>query len=281
MRPEARPYEVVDDLLELYAINALSPDEVDQFELALLAIDHDQRVAAITEIRRTREAVARMAAEASVAPSEALRGRVLAVVESSAPDATAGRHAAVSLGSGEFPVPSPPTEADPNDELAQRRKRRQRIAVSVSSAAAAVLLVTGGIVIGRSTVDSPAPTTPATVTQADAALDQMRTVMSAPDTEVHRTKMSGSPGTMVIAASRTLDKAVVLLDDTPAPPMSRTYQLWLIDNAQGPRPAGLVIAAGKPVILAGLGDSRAVGMTIEPVGGSPKPTGEVLAAVPI
>ena len=260
--PRADAGRMVDDLLELYAIHALPDDEARAFEDALGVLDETSRRRAVSEIRSTRDAVARWVAGYAESPDPRVRDRVLSAVD--------------RTDSGEGPV----DDAHVVDELAARRARRRRVAVAISSAAAALLLVVGGVVIGRSTVSSPADQPQ--IAQSDQ-MDALQSVMAESDVEVHRTEMTGMPGTVVVASSRSADKAVVVLDGAQQPPSQRVYQLWLIGNTHAPQSAGLVssVAAQSPVVITGLTNSRTIGMTVEPDGGSAQPTGDVVAAVTI
>ncbi|MGJ0118822.1 anti-sigma factor domain-containing protein [Williamsia sp. MIQD14] len=288
MRPDRDPRELVDDLLELYAIDALDRGERASFEAALSAVDEERRIAAVTEIRRTHDAVARMAAEHTVIPPVAVRRALLDAVASERLGAVRPLRSVPSdpVGPVSQDIPAISVDEPPlvnaADELSARRTRRRRLAMSVASAAAALLLVIGGVVIGRSSVSTPEPSTPA-VAAGSVELEQLRAVMSAQDAEMHRTQLTGMPGTVVVASSRSMDTAVVLLDSAPVPANAQTYQLWLIGNAHAPKSAGLITdaSASTPVIVHGLDQSRTVGMTMEPRGGSPQPTGDVLAAVSI
>ncbi|GGF18328.1 anti-sigma factor [Williamsia phyllosphaerae] len=286
MRPDPTGRDTVDDLLELYSINALEAHETQLFETALLSLAAAERVAAVERIRATRDAVGRMAVEVAAVPPVHLRARILDALDSGdiAPDSasTISSLASAELPMGEASGQPVPAQPQPTDELAARRLgRRRRIAVAVTSAAAAIILVIGGVFVGRSVLSDPVTDKPA-VAQTDS-FDELRNVMSAPDAEVHRTEMTGIPGTVVIASSRSMDRAVVLLDDAPHPPQDRAYQLWLIGNDHSPRPAGLVDAAATKtaIVVTDLAGSRTVGMTVEPATGSPQPTGEVVAALPI
>ncbi len=286
MRPDPTPVDTVDDLLELYSINALDALETQLFETALLSLTAADRVAAVERIRATRDAVGRMAVEVAAVPPVHLRARILDAIDSGdiAPDAgpTISSLSSAELPMGEASGQPTPVEPQPTDELAARRLgRRRRIALAATSAAAAIILVIGGVFVGRSVLSDPATDRPA-VAQSDS-FDQLRNVMSASDAEVHRTEMTGIPGTVVIASSRSMDRAVVLLVDAPHPPQDRAYQLWLIGNDHAPRPAGLVDAAATrtAIVVTDLAGSRTVGMTVEPATGSPQPTGEVVAALPI
>ncbi|GAA1458696.1 anti-sigma factor [Williamsia maris] len=288
MRPDPTARGTVDDLLELYSIDALDPHEMQLFETALLSLAAADRIEAVERIRQTRDAVGRMAVEVAAVPPVHLRARILDAIDAgdispAAPDAsTISSLASAELPMGDAAEEQAPAHPQPTDELAARRLgRRRRIALAATSAAAAIILVVGGVFVGRSVLSDPATDKPA-IAQTNS-FDELRNVMSASDAEVHRTEMTGIPGTVVVASSRSMDRAVVLLDDAPHPPQDRAYQLWLIGNDHAPRPAGLVDAAAttKAIVVTDLAGSRTVGMTVEPATGSPQPTGEVVAAVPI
>ena len=265
--PRADAARMVDDLLELYAIHALPADEAVAFEHALGVLDEASRRRAVADIRSTRDAVARWAAERAATPDPRVRDSVLSSIDRADSTRSVGDE---PVAVGDQPVAT--------DELAARRARRRRLAVAVSSAAAALLLVVGGVVIGRSTVSPPADQP--SIAQSDQ-MAAMQNVMSRSDVEVHRTEMTGMPGTVVVASSRSADQAVVVLDGAQQPPSQRVYQLWLIGNSHAPKSAGLVssVAGQSPIVVTGLTDSRTIGMTVEPDGGSPQPTGAVVAAV--
>ena len=77
MRPDPTARGTVDDLLELYSIDALDLHETQLFETALLSLAADDRVDAVERIRQTRDAVGRMAAEVAAVPPVGLRARIL------------------------------------------------------------------------------------------------------------------------------------------------------------------------------------------------------------
>ena len=67
-------------------------------------------------------------------------------------------------------------------------------------------------------------------------------------------------------------------DGLPDPGAGNAYELWLIDEA-GPQPMRLLDGASAGEVrrsLAVTGTPQAWGVTIEPSGGSPAPTGEIL-----
>ncbi len=99
-------------------------------------------------------------------------------------------------------------------------------------------------------------------------------VLTAADAET--VPLEGIAGYVV----RSGDAAVLVSHDLPELPPDRTYQLWLIDEG-GPNPAGVFRPdrEGAAVVLVADEDTvgKVVGITAEPAGGSPQPTGTVLA----
>ena len=73
-----------------------------------------------------------------------------------------------------------------------------------------------------------------------------------------------------------------VLDVTGLPPLEpgKTYQVWLIANA--PVSAGLltVDANGQGVLIItsteSIGSFKSLGISVEPAGGSPQPTGDIV-----
>ncbi|OEV06761.1 anti-sigma factor, partial [Streptomyces nanshensis] len=87
----------------------------------------------------------------------------------------------------------------------------------------------------------------------------------------------GASGTVVV--SRERDRAAFLASGMDAPPGGKVYQLWFADGKKM-RPAGLVDSHGDSTaqLMEGkVGRASAMGVTVEPAGGSPQPTTEPLA----
>jgi anti-sigma-K factor RskA len=81
--------------------------------------------------------------------------------------------------------------------------------------------------------------------------------------------------------SPSQDQGVLVADDIAKPGANKTYELWLIHNGT-PVPAGLfdpdelgTAVASVDGVVRG---AELVAVTIEPKGGSPKPTGSILAS---
>ena len=106
---------------------------------------------------------------------------------------------------------------------------------------------------------------------------QVAAVLAAPDAQFRRDRV-GAEGRLTVVASRALDQAVVLVADLPALQAGRTYQMWLV-TAGSPRSVGTIDEADqvRTLVVRGLDGARAVAMTVEPDGGSKKPTSPVIA----
>ncbi|MET9608445.1 anti-sigma factor [Streptomyces sp. NPDC006512] len=103
-----------------------------------------------------------------------------------------------------------------------------------------------------------------------SALQHLTEVLAAPDARTVSTRPgSAMTGKVVVSASH--DRAAFLGSGLPAAPPGRTYQLWFADGSVM-RPAGLLRADGAAVLRGPVGRATAVGLTLEPAGGSEQPT---------
>lgn len=108
-------------------------------------------------------------------------------------------------------------------------------------------------------------------------------VLEAEDSRRFTEQLNGSTVTVVNSAS--LRRSVLIAEDMQAPPEGRAYQLWFIDEDGTAVSAGLmprddadhleVLLDGDPT------GAAAVGITVEPAGGSDQPTSDPLVSVPI
>ncbi len=77
------------------------------------------------------------------------------------------------------------------------------------------------------------------------------------------------------------ESAVLVITGLGQLEAGKTYQVWLID-ASGPKSAGLltVNANGQGVIIvtsgSEIGSFKSLGISVEPAGGSSKPTGDIV-----
>jgi anti-sigma-K factor RskA len=104
-------------------------------------------------------------------------------------------------------------------------------------------------------------------------------VLAAPDARtVTGTVMTGGTATVVLSAVQ--HSVVVSTSGLAALPANRVYELWLITPTAAAYRAGLLPAAvsGRtaPVLASGFAAGDVLGMTVEPAGGTPKPTTAVI-----
>ncbi len=70
------------------------------------------------------------------------------------------------------------------------------------------------------------------------------------------------------------DRAVLVVENMPPVPEDRTLQIWVIEG-DVPKPSGLFDPDGDMIataITSSIEKADAVAVTVEPEGGSPKPT---------
>ena len=100
-------------------------------------------------------------------------------------------------------------------------------------------------------------------------------MLSAADARIASAATSAG-GTATVVASRRDGSVVFTSSGLPVLPPSSVYELWFIGSA-GVRPAGLVPtpdrgAAAVLVLASGLSSGDAIGVTVEPAGGTDAPT---------
>jgi anti-sigma-K factor RskA len=194
------------------------------------------------EVAEFRATAARMGAAVAQAPPPGLRARVLAEVAQTR----------------QLPPPVPSRAPE------SRRPRRRQFLLA---AAAAGILGAGGVAAW-------------VVQRASQSRDELLAILAEPDSVTKKSKVAGG-GQITVVSSKQKDAAVIILDGVPAPPADKTHQLWLINDA-GARSAGTVKVAENPkdvVVQTGVTAATTVGLTIEPDGGSEKPTTDPIAGV--
>ena len=267
--------------LDLYALHALPSDEADAVEEALVSAPDEDRASMLAHIASTREVAADIVANArlDVAPPPALRARIL---ERAAADRPATSRPAHSTGSAAGPGSETPGGADVVDLSRARGSRRPRTWTVIGTAAAAIVLLTAGVAIGRITDGTtPRDNAPVAAPPAASIPDEVRSMLASDDLEVTRGQIEGA-GNAILLASRAEDMAVISMDGLPEPAEGRAYQLWLMGD-HDPIPAGTMesgqVGTAPSAKIKGISDSAQIGLTEEPAGGSPAPTGEVLLAL--
>jgi hypothetical protein len=210
-----------------YVVNALDPDELEEFEAHLAVCPTCTR-----EVQEFGETAAELSLLASATPPSTLRSSILAAISEVRPLPPE------PLAEGAGPEPSPavsetaPAER-PLDELALRRQqRRTRILTVLVAAVVAAALVLGGVVYGLVNARQ------AQVAQQAAATE----LLTAPDVRTYTATMKDG-GQISFVVSRSLNRAMFIGKDLPAVGADQTYQLWTLEG-QHPIPDNLVAGGG-------------------------------------
>lgn len=255
-----------------YAADALSPEERAAFEQAM-AGDPDLT----DEVRGLQATTARLGEALAETPPPHLRAAVMAEVDRTRQvlrDHASDHVSADVLAADDLsdqPVGRPVADLD--------AKRRSRITVRVLAAAAAVLgvltLVLGANLVGLRNDN-------AALNQAGADVTR---VLTAPDARTVSGAIEGQSGRGAVVLSPSLGTAVFVADDLAGAPSNQTYQLWLIGPDGSAASAGTFqpgTDGGAAVSLNGSTTTvAAVGMTLEPAGGSERPTTAPILAIPL
>lgn len=246
-----------------YAVDALATDERTEFEQHLAVCP-----ACRAEVAELTDAAHALGALSDATPPASLRAGVLSGIARVRPlpplvdDVAEG---AVPFGSPVLPDPATTPvagEAAATVQGARVIPLFRRTTTWIAAAAAASVLAVGGVVWSPWSDDRPVLTA---VQQVEQAQD-VATVTS------HK-----GPTTATLAYSRDLDRSALTVAGMPAAPEGKVYQLWYI-GVGGARSAGFLAAGdggqGEAVLDGTLAGARQVGVTIEPAGGSPTPTGD-------
>ncbi|MFF1379741.1 anti-sigma factor domain-containing protein [Streptomyces sp. NPDC058308] len=243
---------IIDDphtLTGAYAMHALDDEERATVEEHLAACD-----TCAQEVREFTATTARLGQASAITPRQGLKDEVLRRI-------TTVRQ--------EVPLAKP----DPGPgAVRQRSHRLSRWAL------AACLVVAAGL--GGTTVwqHQQAQDARERAQQTQRQADGVAAVLAAPDARTRTGRLSGGgSGTVVVSASR--DRAAFLATELPTPPRGKVYQLWFNDDGTM-RPAGLLDPDRRTdsLLMDGqLGRAIGMGITLEPAGGSSRPTGAPVA----
>ena len=153
--------------------------------------------------------------------------------------------------------------------LAHRSRFRQALPrLALAAAAAVAVLGIGGFVAEREHADD---------LRADRA--RLTAVMAAPDAMTTEGDVAGGGEVRVIASS-TRDAAVVVGASLKSLDASQTYQVWRMHDGQ-PTSVGLLGRGPAMLYVDGIKGADAFAVTVEPSGGSPKPTSKPIVATPV
>jgi Anti-sigma-K factor rskA/Putative zinc-finger len=249
-----------------YVVNALDPDELEEFEAHLAVCPTCSR-----EVVEFGETAAELSLLASVPPPAALRGSILSAISEVRP----------------LP-PEPPAEtsqAEPTtnetqtvaadirhavDELALRRQqRRARVLNVLVAAVVAAAVALGGVVY--TLVQSR---------QAQVAQQAAETeLLTAPDVQTYTATMKDG-GQISFVVSRSLNRALFIGKDLPAVGSDRTYQLWTLEGERA-IPDNLVAGGGdrKEFFRETLSGVTSLAVSIEAADGAQQPTPSTIQTV--
>jgi len=89
----------------------------------------------------------------------------------------------------------------------------------------------------------------------------------------------GEAGRATVVRSKSVDRAVIVTEDMVAAPSGKAYELWFQTPTEDMVPAGMMPEGSDQTMLleGSAADAIAVGITVEPEGGSPEPTSEPIA----
>jgi anti-sigma-K factor RskA len=270
-----------------YALNALTPEQRDAFELELA--DSESLRHEATELTDT--AVLLGAATDPVQPPPALKASIMDRIASmpqlpplSPPATETVPGAAAPSAAPVAPITpvtaAPPLEADsvaPSTPTAGERKAQTRWftrpAVVLAGAAAVIGLVAGGGVLVNSVGEAE---------QRQVMADRLAEINAAADSQRAVSDVSGG-GTATLVWSNELLLSALIVDGVDPLPGDKVYELWYIGEETGARPAGTftIDDDGKvwSVLEGKMQAGDAVAVTVEPRGGSERPTGVPVVAI--
>ncbi len=222
-----------------YALDAIDGTERERFEHHLVRCQPCEY-----EVRGLQDTATRLAQAVAAQPPEQMKPRVLAAVARTrqlppVPDAR--------------PLPTP------------RAGWTRRLAIPIAAACLAVAVVLG-VLLGISRHQLSTET---------ARQRAIAAVLTAPDARLVREPTSlGGTATVVVAPH--LHEFIFTGSGLPALADARVYQLWVMGPGGTATSKGLLALAQNgqtaPVLAVGLAPGDRVGVTVEPAGGTTKPT---------
>ncbi|MFF7330361.1 anti-sigma factor domain-containing protein [Streptomyces sp. NPDC008150] len=234
-----------------YALHALGDDERREFEAHLGECD-----ACAQEVRELTATAARLGSAVAAEPRPEMRQQVLQRITAVRQD-------------GPRTAPGARGRGGPG-----RARRLPRFALAACLAAAVGL---GGVAVWQ---HQRAEDARQQAESAEQRVDSIAAVLSAPDAKTSSGPVArGGTGTVVVSQSR--DQAVFVGAGLKTPAVGKVYQLWFDDDGTM-RPAGLLNAgrATDAVLMDGkVGVASAMGITVEPAGGSKEPTSAPVALI--
>ncbi|SEA60158.1 anti-sigma factor [Leifsonia sp. 21MFCrub1.1] len=173
-------------------------------------------------------------------------------------------------------APAPTAAPEPAQGRAERAAQRrwfQRPGLLLGAAAAAIVLFVGGAVVGSTLSGGNSYQS-----QQASALAEIN---AAPDVQRATARVEGG-GTATLVWSGELGRSALVANGLPALPGDKTYELWYLRDGKA-IPAGTMTPAESGstwrVLTGEMAAGDAVGVTVEPSGGSDKPTTPPIVAI--
>jgi anti-sigma-K factor RskA len=267
--------EAFHGLAAAHALDAVDDEERAAYERAL-ADSPDLR----DEADRYAETAAQLAALAEpVAPPPALRQRLMSQLDEFPQQATDVPAPARPIDSAPSVPTSPPAATTPPGprsesapgpvERAARRRWFERPGALIAGAAAAILLIACTIV----GVNWGGP-------NGWGAQREMAAIASAPDVESTTHEVAGG-GEVTLFWSADEGRSAVVVEGLADVGADSTYELWYIDDSGAASAGTFDVSGGETwrVLDGQFAPGVAVGVTVEPAGGSPQPTTEPIVVI--
>jgi len=239
-----------------YVLDAISDIEREEFERHL-----QHCPACEAEVRGMRETAARLALACAVTSPPRMEQQVLAATYRTRqlPPLSADRPRRALSRRRALPRRASSRSAFPRGAVTRR------VAVLAAAASVAVAVALG-------------------ITQLSAQhrLDHARAtaitrVVTAPDAHVATARTSAG-GSVTVVTSTALREAVVSASGMASLPSSRVYQVWVM-SPSGARSAGLM--HGSSLLASAVRPGDRIGITVEPAGGTARPTTTPVAVLPV
>ncbi|GAA0597660.1 anti-sigma factor [Kribbella sandramycini] len=233
-----------------YVLDALPDPERGDFEQHLAYCE-----SCTIEVTELREAAVKLATQVAQPPRAALKSAVMASLNDVR----------------QLPPLIPDADsADDSTVIAPKRGFGRRGMLALAAAALAVA-TSGGIAIDQYRENSASR-------QQNL---QIAAVLTQPDATTKHASVTGG-GAATVVSSTSKDSAVVLLSGLPRLGPDRTYQMWMIDGSKTAHSVGLTDGSPeRTTVISGVADKIAFGLTVEPAGGSTRPTEPVAALIPM
>ncbi|WP_427171650.1 anti-sigma factor [Arthrobacter sp. 92] len=268
------------DLAEVYALDAVSDSERAAIERYISTAPQAERDAFDQRVRQARETLA-VSFTAEDEPPAGLFDRIVAQLPAQpaaspirpapSPPHTPAAPALAPTVREHVQEPGAPTAVDELGAARKRKEERRRtpgLRNWLVGVAAAAVIALGGVGVGA---------------YVAAQNDPLNQVLQAQDVRQATVDVNGG-GTATVSISSSKDAVVVKMNGVPAPPPGKVYQMWLIPkDGSAPVSEGLMDAEAlsKPAVVKGIGSAAALGITVEPAGGSKSPTLPTVAAAPL